>query len=100
MTIWRCVKKFRENYVNLWWSLKFLREIIFIQFIIEDNSSPTLFKNQDEFYGYFEDTLMWFYMTSERYFWTLSSLSSSINQHCFLCAISNVKVLWEYKKEK
>lgn len=29
------------------------------------------FKNQDEFYGYFEDILMWLYMTPERYFRTL-----------------------------
>lgn len=29
------------------------------------------FKNQDEFNGYFEDIVIWFYMTSERYFRTL-----------------------------
>lgn len=63
-----------------------ISKIIFIQFIMRDNSSPTSLKNQDEFHGYLEAILMWFYMTSERYFRTSFPIFISINTLCFLYA--------------
>lgn len=57
------------------------------------------FKNQDEFNGYFEDILIWFYMTSERYFRTLLPYPFPSTSFDFFVQISRPK-LFEKTKRK
>lgn len=65
------MKKIRAKLYSLMIESKISKRDYFYPVHYGGQFITNIFKNQDEFYGYFEDILMGFYMTSERYFKTL-----------------------------